>query len=231
MKTSQNGIDLIKKFEGCRLKAYDDGTGTWTIGYGTTEPINGKPIVKGMEITQKQAEELLAKNLTTYERAVDNLGINFNQNQFDALVSFCYNLGTGIFKGTLLQALKNGDNESVANQMLLYNKARINGILTELPGLTKRRKAEASLFLTVDKDEDLEKALQQLAKKGYALETAKWNNLTAINIKNVPHLIQKLGGINNLVSKKIITDKALWESGKYTKNNVRSLLIKAATLI
>lgn len=147
MNISTNGINLIKKYEGCSLTAYLCPANVWTIGWGTTEPINGVKIHKGMTITQKQADDLLLANLKSYERAVNKLGVVFNQNQFDALVSFCYNLGTGIFTGNLLQAIQTKNWNSVASQMKLYNKARVNGVLTELKGLTKRRNEESALFL------------------------------------------------------------------------------------
>ena len=147
MNISTNGINLIKKYEGCSLTAYLCPANVWTIGWGTTEPINGVKIHKGMTITQQQADDLLLVNLKSYERAVNKLGVTFNQNQFDALVSFCYNLGTGIFRGNLLQAIQTKNWKSVASQMKLYNKARVNGVLTELKGLTKRRNEESALFL------------------------------------------------------------------------------------
>lgn len=146
-KISKVGIDLIKSFEGCYLKAYRCPAGVWTIGWGTTEAVNGVKPHQGMVITQAQADALLVSHLKAYEDAVNRLGVTLNQNQFDALVSFCYNLGPGIFKGNLLSAIKAKNWTSVADQILLYDKARVNGVLQPLKGLTRRRKAERELFL------------------------------------------------------------------------------------
>lgn len=134
MKTSQTGIDLIKKFEGCKLKAYKCPTGVWTIGYGHTSGVK-----EGQTITQKQADNYLILDLKIFENHVNNLKLPLNQNQFDALVSFTYNCGPGNLK-TLV---KNRSLEQIAEALLLYNKA--GG--TTLLGLLKRRKAERELFL------------------------------------------------------------------------------------
>ena len=142
MKISKVGINLIKQFEGCYLKAYRCPAGVLTIGYGCT--VNVK---EGQKITQEQADNMLMKELERFEIAIDKLGVKLNQNQFDALVSFSYNLGSGIFKGSLLQAIKQQNWDNVAKQMAMYNKARVNGVLTELKGLTRRRNAEVELFL------------------------------------------------------------------------------------
>ena len=106
MNISNTGINLIKSFEGCYLEAYRCPAGVWTIGWGTTEPVNGVKPHAGMKITQKQADDLLINHLKSYEASVNKLGLELNQNQFDALVSICYNCGAGIFKGNLLNALK-----------------------------------------------------------------------------------------------------------------------------
>lgn len=152
MKISKVGIDLIKEFEGCYLTAYRCPANKLTIGIGHTGLVDGKPIAPGLRITQAKAEQLLLDCLEKrYEPAVRNLG-ELNQNQYDALVSFCYNLGPGIFKGNLLNAIKAKKWNEVAKQMQLYNKARIDGKLMELKGLTRRRKAEADLFLKEEEE-------------------------------------------------------------------------------
>lgn len=135
MKTSQNGIDLIKQFEGCRLTAYRCPAGVWTIGYGHTENVK-----EGQTITQIFAETLLREDLTKYEQKVAKYNrYCWNQNEFDALVSFAYNLGS------IDQLTANGtrSREVIAEKMLLYNKA--GGKV--LNGLRKRREAERKLFL------------------------------------------------------------------------------------
>lgn len=146
MKISDNGIKLIKEFEGCRLEAYKCPAGVWTIGYGHTGKVNGKSICSGMKITASKAVALLKADLVTFEKAVSNckaLTFNPNQNQFDALVSFAYNCGVG----SLNTLVKDRTADTVSDKLLLYNKA--NG--KELAGLTRRRKAEKALFDTQEK--------------------------------------------------------------------------------
>ena len=93
MRTSQKGINLIKEFEGCRLKAYKCPAGVWTISYGHTS--NVRP---NQSITREEAEKLLREDLRMYEHHVENTVKGLNQNQFDALVSFTYNCGSGCLK-------------------------------------------------------------------------------------------------------------------------------------
>lgn len=134
MKTSNNGLTLLKQFEGCRLTAYKCPAGVWTIGYGHTAGVK-----QGMTITQEQADNYLKSDLVIYENHVNNLNRSFNQNEFDALVSFTYNCGAG----NLQTLCKNRNNAQIADALLLYNKA---GGKT-LEGLTRRRKAERELFI------------------------------------------------------------------------------------
>ncbi|EHM45252.1 lysozyme [Hafnia alvei] len=146
MRASENGINLIKQFEGCRLTAYQDSVGVWTIGYGWTQPVDGKPIAKDMIITQQKANQLLTEGVAQYEKGVTNLvTVQLNQNQYDALVDFAYNLGVNALKGsTLLKKLNAGDYSGAANEFTKWNKAGGK----ELAGLTRRREAEKSLFLS-----------------------------------------------------------------------------------
>ncbi|UGA37973.1 lysozyme [Chromobacterium haemolyticum] len=142
MKTSAKGITLIQKSEGLRLKAYQDSVGVWTIGYGHTGP-DVKP---GMVITQAQADALLARDLERFEAGVARLvKVPLNQNQFDALVCFSFNLGLGALQGStlLLRLLNAGDYAGAAAQFPRWNKAGGK----ELPGLTRRRAAEQAMFL------------------------------------------------------------------------------------
>ena len=137
MKTSPKGVSLIKSFEGCRLKAYKCPAGVWTIGYGYTAGVK-----EGDTITQETADDYLRNDLAKYEKAVQNYdGIyNFNQNQFDALVSFTYNCGVGNLKNLT----QNGKRtlEQISVKLPLYNKA--GGVV--LRGLQRRRAAEKDLF-------------------------------------------------------------------------------------
>ena len=140
MKTGNKGIELIKHFEGCELEAYKCPAGVWTIGYGHI-----KGVKEGMTITESQAEEMLKSELNEYEGYINNLvTVELNQNQFDAMVSWVYNLGGGNLKAsTLLKVLNSGDYDGVPAQMMRWNKA--GGKVLE--GLTRRRQAEADLFV------------------------------------------------------------------------------------
>ncbi|MEG6302753.1 lysozyme [Enterobacter hormaechei] len=146
MQTSEKGIALIKEFEGCKLTAYQDSVGVWTIGYGWTQPVDGKPIRAGMTIKQETAERLLKTGLVSYESDVSRLvKVVLTQGQFDALVSFTYNLGAqSLSTSTLLRKLNAGDYAGAADELLRWNKA--GGKV--LNGLTRRREAERALFLS-----------------------------------------------------------------------------------
>lgn len=146
MKTSARGIELIKQFEGLELEAYQDIAGIWTIGYGHTGP----DVEPGMRISEKEAEALLRRDLTPRENAVDNLtSVPLNQNEFDALVSFVYNVGIQAYRGsTARRRLNKKDRMGAADALTWWNKATVGGVLREVQGLTRRRAAERALFLT-----------------------------------------------------------------------------------
>lgn len=139
MSTTDRGIKFIQSFESCRLTAYKDVAGVWTIGFGHTNGVH-----EGMKITQAQADEMFRKDLKSYEDAVNALGFTLTPQQFDALVSFSYNCG----KGNLKNLVANRDYKQIADALLLYNKARVNGVLKPVAGLTRRRKAEREMFLS-----------------------------------------------------------------------------------
>jgi GH24 family phage-related lysozyme (muramidase) len=138
---NQTGLNLIKDFEGCLLTAYDDGVGILTIGYGHTQGVSW-----GQTITQTQAEELLAQDLKYFEQSVANLvKVTLTDNQFAALVSLAFNIGTGAFAhSTLLRLLNQNQYQAAADQFLRW----VNGGGKEIAGLVRRRKAERDLFLT-----------------------------------------------------------------------------------
>jgi lysozyme len=140
MNIGNKGLELIKHFEGCELQAYKCPAGVWTIGYGHI-----KGVSEGMTITQQEAENMLRDEMAEYEGYVNNLvTVELNQNQFDAMVSWVYNLGGGnLGASTLLKVLNAGDFAGVPAQMLRWNKA--GGKVLE--GLTRRRQAEADLFV------------------------------------------------------------------------------------
>ena len=142
MKISQVGIDLIKDFEGCYLEAYADIVGVWTVGYGST----GTDICKGLRITAQDAENRLRRHLEKNEAAIERMvTVPLTQGEFDALCSFCYNLGDGALQNsTLLKLLNQSDYDGAAGQFERWNKAGGK----EVAGLTRRRQAERRLFET-----------------------------------------------------------------------------------
>lgn len=139
MKTSQAGVDLIKHFEGCSLDAYLCPAGVWTIGYGHTREVK-----EGDVIDQEAAEALLIEDLEEFEGYVNSMTeIALKQNEFDALVSWTFNLGpTNLKTSTMLNRINYGPLSDVPYQMQRWNKA--GGKV--LAGLTKRRAAEAALW-------------------------------------------------------------------------------------
>lgn len=141
MKTSQQGIDFIKRHEALRLNAYRDAVGVWTIGYGHTSTAK-----QGMVITEAEAEKLLKQDLKTAEDEINRHCLPLKQHQFDSLVSFVFNVGIGSFRrSTLLKRLKMDVNHpDIANQLnrWVYGGGKI------LKGLVKRRKEEANLYTT-----------------------------------------------------------------------------------
>ena len=137
MKISETGLNLIKQFEDCRLTAYKDSVGIPTIGYGHT-----KGVKLGQKITQAQANEYLRQDVASAEKAVSKYKYSYNQNQFDALVSFTFNCGAGNLK-----KITNSGTRTLAQisaRLPNYNKAG-GKVLT---GLVRRRAAEKKLFDT-----------------------------------------------------------------------------------
>jgi len=139
MKISQEGIALIKVFEGCKLESYLCAAGVWTIGYGHT-----KMVEEGQEITQEEADNILLNDLEIYEEAVlKAVEVPLHQHQFDALVSWTFNLGgANLNASTMLKVINKGEYEDVPAQIKRWNKA--GGKV--LQGLIRRREAEALLF-------------------------------------------------------------------------------------
>lgn len=137
MKINDAGLKLIEESEGCRLTAYKPVAAEkyWTIGYGHY----GKDVYQGMRITQAQAEVYLKSDVARFETAVNNLNRTWTENQFSALVSFCYNCG----EGNLKTLCKNRTADEISSKILLYNKGADGKVLN---GLVRRRKAEKELF-------------------------------------------------------------------------------------
>ena len=139
MQISQEGLALIKKFEGCELEAYKCPAGVWTIGYGHT-----KDVKEGDKINKDEANYLLQEEMIEFESYIDDMvEVELNQSQYDALCAWVYNLGpSNLGSSTLLKVLNEGKYEEVPQQIKRWNKA--NGEV--LTGLIRRREAEALLF-------------------------------------------------------------------------------------
>ena len=147
MKISEKGLSMIERFEGCLLKASNKLDGVWTIGYGQTGRYYGKRVRRGMTTTKAEAHAWLRDHsIKTYEDAVTQaVKVPLNQNQFDALVSFTYNVGVGALKqSTALRKLNAGDYAGAADALTMWTKCRRK----VLAGLVRRRKEERALFLT-----------------------------------------------------------------------------------
>jgi lysozyme len=151
MKTSKAGIDLIKSFEGCKLTAYQDSGGIWTVGIGATFYPNGSKVKQGDTITQQQADEMLEAMLPQFEKKVlARVARPLKQNEFDAAVSFCYNAGTGyrtkegVYKDFDLWKHINNHYEQIESY---WKHLAVTAGGKQLNGLIRRRAAEVNLYL------------------------------------------------------------------------------------
>lgn len=186
LKISQTGIDLIKRFEGCVLTAYQCPAGIWTIGFGHT-----RTAYKGQKISLKTAEKLLEEDIKIFENGVNKaVSVSLTQNQFDALVSFSFNCGvTALKNSTLLKKLNKKDYIGAANEFPRWNKS--NGKI--LTGLVRRREEEKALFLkpiicyTVQKGD----TLSAIAKR-YGTTYQAIAELNGIENPNLIEIGQKL---------------------------------------
>lgn len=144
MKISSKGIDLIKKFEGCKLYAYRDSAGVATVGYGHV-----KGVKMGMAITQQQAEQFFKEDIVPIEKVLNALNINFTQNAFDSLVSWIFNLGVGNFKSSTMYKyiIARKSDIEITDQMAKWYNAGGKPLL----GLKRRRCAECNMWLGYEK--------------------------------------------------------------------------------
>jgi len=145
MKLNKAGADLIKEFEGCKLKAYQCSAMKWTIGYGNTFYEDGSPVMAGHAISKEKAEQLFEIIGDAFAEKVDKVvTANVSENQFGALVSFAYNCGiANLQKSTLLKKVNaNHSDPTIRAEFLKWNKAAGK----VLAGLTRRREAEANLY-------------------------------------------------------------------------------------
>ena len=152
MQISNAGLQLIKRFEGCKLKPYLCPAGYWTVGYGHVIG-NGKDKPEKQLYTQGEVDALLRSDLRRFERGVLRYcTVYLTQSQFDALVSFSFNLGLGVLqRSTLRQKILRKDGEGAAKELLRYDK--VGG--RPLKGLTRRRQAEYRLFTQIDPITDI----------------------------------------------------------------------------
>ncbi len=143
MQISKEGIALIKRFEGCSLTSYLCQAQIPTIGFGSTRGVE-----MGMEITQERAEALLLEDLAEFEQAVNEcVNVPLEQNQFDAIVAWCFNIGQNAMRNsTLLKVLNNSEYQKVPSEMKRWNKVTVNGEKVVSDGLMRRREAESLLF-------------------------------------------------------------------------------------
>ena len=157
MKTSKNGLNIIKKSEGLRLNSYKCPADVWTIGYGHT-----KGVKRGQKITEAKATEYLKGDVGVAERAISmSVKADVTQNQYDALASFILNVGAGAFKkSTLLRKLNKGDYLGAADQFKRWKR----GGGKVLKGLVRRRAEEAALFLSDEKQEPIAQSVQPSSK-------------------------------------------------------------------
>ncbi len=204
MKLSNNGLSLIKSFEGVRLTAYKavQTEKYWTIGYGHYGP----DVKQNMKITQAQADAYLKSDVARFEKAVnENVKVPLNQNQFDALVSFTYNCGEGALqRSTLLELLNQGKYEAAANQFDVWNKS--SGKV--LAGLVKRRAKEKELFL---KDLPKEKVVKPNVEKVSAEIVTKPNKPSTTKKVIKTYKVKSGDALSKLASKWGTTVKRLQE--------------------
>lgn len=182
MKINDDGLNLVKSFEGCRLTAYLDPVGVWTIGYGHTNGVRS-----GQRITLDQAVEFLRSDLGDAEKAVSSYDhiYHWNENEFSALVSFTFNCGSGSLKNLLKSGSRT--KAEVAKCILLYNKG-ING--KTLAGLTNRRRAERELFLKTapNPQPTTSNGLNEAsgASYGYVIDAVYEIAASSLNFRNAP---------------------------------------------
>ena len=196
------GLTLVREFEGCCLSSYICPAGVLTIGFGHTGP----DVTHEMTISRVQAENFLAFDLNIFAAGVScMLTREATDNQFAAMVSLAFNIGIGGFGNSSVLRLHNsGDTSGAARAFLLWNKAKINGVLQELSGLTRRRSAEAALYLdgneyepmpqSVTADEQfIESALQSRANKN-TMAAPLWRGDTGERVKALQSALARNGG-------------------------------------
>ena len=178
MNMTEDGIELVKQFEGFRANAYRDAVGVWTIGYGHTS-MAGKPeVTPTLRITREEATEILRRDIQMFSRGVSaEVKIPLSNTQFSALVSFAYNVGLGNFKSSsVLAAVNRRDFDAVPRRLALWNKA--GGQV--LPGLVRRRAAEAALFMALSTAENMGLPVDVPRGKPVAQSKTTWSAIAAM---------------------------------------------------
>ena len=213
MDISEKGLSLIKQFEGCRLKAYKDFVGIWTIGYGHT-----KNVKQNQQITQAQADAFLKQDVATAVKAVNALKYTLNQNQMDALTSFTFNCGSANLK-----KLTDNNKRTLAQiSARIPNYNRAGGKV--LPGLTRRRAAEKALFdtpyvaINVSADSDQEDYNMKAIKRGSNGKIVKlWQLILEISVDGsfgpVTEKATKAFQKKHKLPESGIVDNATWKAG------------------
>ena len=152
MSPDQKCYDFIKSWEGFKTNAYQDSAGIWTIGYGSIMYQDNSPVKHGDVVTQQKAEALIEWEVNMKSKTVNvaTANVNLTQNQYNALVSFAYNAGSGaLLSSTLLKQVKaNPSDPGIKTSFLMWDKAHVNGALVEVPGLKNRRTSEANLYFS-----------------------------------------------------------------------------------
>lgn len=153
MRISERGIAFIKTWEGLELEAYLDIVGRPTIGYGHTATVTSEDVANGRTITEAEADSLLRKDVEMREVLLNHWladhGLTMTQNEFDATISWIYNLGWNAFhaRSTFAKRILGRDRVGAADAMTWWNKGTVTGVFREITGLTRRRAAEKALFL------------------------------------------------------------------------------------
>jgi len=173
LRTSQHGLEFIAKWEGCILKPYKDIAGLRTIGIGhLIKP--DEIFADGVNITREKALELLSQDVGLCEEAIKrSIKVPLSQNQFDALISFGFNCGSGVYAtSTACKLLNEGKYDQVPDALLMWSKAKVNGQMTTVQGLYNRRKSEGELFKTADEDQENSVELSEEEKKALQTQVA-----------------------------------------------------------
>lgn len=202
MELTPEGLELIKDYEGLRTKAYKCPAGVWTIGYGHTSAAGAPEVKAGMEINKIEAENLLMRDLRSYEKAVkDAVKVDLSPSQYSALVSFCFNVGPAAFrKSSVLTAVNQKRFDLVPSRLALWNKG--NGKV--LPGLVKRRSAEGDLFMRPVIGPDVEPSTKVTPTRGKPVLASTTNMAAAgMAVAGVTSTLAQVTGDLNTVKDNI----------------------------